>query len=151
MALRLGGLLGVRSEGIGTPLDSARDRQTARILSDAGFRIGKGISRRDTMWIVGIDLAGPANAAETAMACFETVGDHLRLVEWREGVDDEGSGWWLVAGGERRDGRNSDARPPCVRRASGEGRSPAVGFCRGVLGETARPDDGPKIGGNRIR
>jgi len=41
------------------------------------------------MWIVGIDLAGPANAAETAMACFETEGDHLRLAEWREGLGDE--------------------------------------------------------------
>jgi predicted nuclease with RNAse H fold len=40
-------------------------------------------------WIVGIDLSGPSNSNDTAMAQFRVAGVQLNLVDARAGVDDD--------------------------------------------------------------
>ena len=41
------------------------------------------------MKILGIDLSGPRNYAETCLVSFEEHGEEIHLVEVREGADDE--------------------------------------------------------------
>lgn len=43
-----------------------------------------------TDWVTGVDLAGPGNARNTALACFSRVGERLRLEILRVNLDDTG-------------------------------------------------------------
>ena len=40
------------------------------------------------MRIIGIDLSGPRNSADTCLVSFEERGDEIRLIDVREGADD---------------------------------------------------------------
>src|SRR6185503_16274633 len=41
------------------------------------------------MKIVGIDLSGPRNFADTCLVSFETRGEEIHLIDVREGADDD--------------------------------------------------------------
>ncbi|MBS3799747.1 MAG: DUF429 domain-containing protein, partial [Thioalkalivibrio sp.] len=41
-----------------------------------------------TDWVTGVDLAGPGNARNTALASFSRVGERLRLEILRVNLDD---------------------------------------------------------------
>ena len=41
------------------------------------------------MKIIGIDLSGPRNFADTGLVSFEERGEEIHLVDVREGADDD--------------------------------------------------------------